>query len=549
MARFLTESGNEKLERHRSDLQSLQGAFRLALIQLHISSIKSDNVARACSFIREAATQGANVISLPECFNCPYGTKYFPEYAEKIPGDSTRKLSEVAKECSVYLIGGSIPEEDSGKLYNTSAVFGPDGSLLVKHRKIHLFDIDVPGKITFQESKTLSPGDSFSTFDTPYCKVGLGICYDIRFAELAQIYAQRGCQLLVYPGAFNLTTGPAHWELLQRGRGGHFSCSALDHPPSPGTLPRHVAYIVGLTWKFRTSVSLVPVFEGDSGFYVLESNAMANYMSSEELRGSTLAQEVRRGSFADTGSPASTWVFPTLGIMHCNTQATENAREEVPVFEGDSGFYVLESNAMANYMSSEELRGSTLAQEVRRGSFADTGSPASTWVFPTLGIMHCNTQATENAREEQLDKLRKNAFASVIPFGTNNSSSISGVLVFQGQELAFLLSPDWQVVCESYTWWKLDPDSEENWTLVGEAVDNQLYVATASPARDDNASYVAWGHSTIVNPWGEVLAKAGTEETIVYSDIDLKKLAEIRQQIPILRQKRSDLYAVETKKP
>lgn len=90
-----------------------------------------------------------------------------------------------------------------------------------------------------------------------------------------------------------------------------------------------------------------------------------------------------------------------------------------------------------------------------------------------------------------------------------------------------------------------------HWELLqrGRAVDNQVYVATASPARDDEASYVAWGHSTVVNPWGEVLAKAGTEETIVYSDIDLKKLAEIRQQIPIFRQKRSDLYAVEMKKP
>lgn len=140
---------------------------------------------------------------------------------------------------------------------------------------------------------------AFSVWKTAYCRVGLGICYDMRFAELAQIYAQRGCQLLVYPGAFNLTTGPAHWELLQRGR----------------------------------------------------------------------------------------------------------------------------------------------------------------------------------------------------------------------------------------------------------AVDNQVYVATASPARDENASYVAWGHSSVVNPWGEVLAKAGTEETIVYSDIDLKKMAEIRQQIPIFSQKRSDLYEVAAKKP
>ncbi|XP_078512237.1 omega-amidase NIT2-A isoform X2 [Lissotriton helveticus] len=202
--------------------------FRLALIQLCVSPVKSDNLNRACKLIREAAQQGAKVVALPECFNSPYGTNFFPEYAEKIPGESTKVLSDVAKECGIYLIGGSIPEEDAGKLYNTCTVFGPDGKMLAKHRKIHLFDINVPGKICFQESETLSPGDSFSVFDTPYCKVGVGICYDIRFAELAQIYTKKGCQLLVYPGAFNMTTGPAHWELLQRSRGEVLSKAGTD---------------------------------------------------------------------------------------------------------------------------------------------------------------------------------------------------------------------------------------------------------------------------------------------------------------------------------
>ncbi|XP_033866484.2 omega-amidase NIT2 [Acipenser ruthenus] len=268
--------------------------FRLALVQLLVSPVKSENLSRARRLIKEAGGQGAKIVALPECFNSPYGTNYFPEYAEQIPGESSQVLSEVAKECGVYLIGGSIPEDDGGKLYNTCAVFGPDGNLLLKHRKIHLFDIDVPGKIRFQESETLSPGSTFSTFDTPFCKIGVGICYDIRFAELAQIYTKKGCQLLVYPGAFNMTTGPAHWELLQRGR----------------------------------------------------------------------------------------------------------------------------------------------------------------------------------------------------------------------------------------------------------AVDNQVYVATASPARDDKASYTAWGHSTVVSPWGDVVAKAGSEETIVYADIDLQYLTEVRQQIPIHTQKRHDLYSV-----
>lgn len=83
---------------------------------------------------------------------------------------------------------------------------------------MHLFDINVPGKISFQESKVLTPGSQFTVFDTPFCKIGLGICFDIRFAEMAQLYQRKGCKLLLYPGAFNMTTGPSHWELLGRAR-------------------------------------------------------------------------------------------------------------------------------------------------------------------------------------------------------------------------------------------------------------------------------------------------------------------------------------------
>uniref|UniRef100_A0A3Q3QW72 omega-amidase n=1 Tax=Monopterus albus TaxID=43700 RepID=A0A3Q3QW72_MONAL len=197
--------------------------FRLAVIQLQVTSVKADNLSRARRLVKEAADQGSKVVLLPEFFNSPYGPSFFSAYAERIPGESTQMLSDAAKEHKVYLVGGSIPEEDGGKLYNSCPVFGPDGDMILKHRKIHLFDIDVPGKIRFQESESLSPGNSLSMFETPFCKVGVGICYDMRFAELAQLYARKGCQLLVYPGAFNLTTGPAHWELLQRGR------SAVDN--------------------------------------------------------------------------------------------------------------------------------------------------------------------------------------------------------------------------------------------------------------------------------------------------------------------------------
>jgi omega-amidase len=166
---------------------------------------------------------------LPECFNSPYGTQYFPKYAEKIlpspPSEedspSWHMLSSVAAETKTYLVGGSIPElvPEGKKYYNTSLVFSPKGELIATHRKTHLFDIDIPGKIKFKESDVLSPGNKVTILDLPeYGKIGLAICYDVRFPELATIAARKDAFMVVYPGAFNTTTGPMHWSLLARAR-------------------------------------------------------------------------------------------------------------------------------------------------------------------------------------------------------------------------------------------------------------------------------------------------------------------------------------------
>jgi omega-amidase len=179
--------------------------------------------------VLEAASNGARLIVLPECFNSPYGTACFPKYAETLlPSPPTEEqspsyhaLSRAARDAGAYVVGGSIPEysAETKNYYNTSLTFGPDGALLATHRKVHLFDIDIPGKMRFCESEVLSPGNKITTVDLPeYGKIAVAICYDIRFPELAMTAARRGCFLLAYPGAFNLTTGPLHWELLARAR-------------------------------------------------------------------------------------------------------------------------------------------------------------------------------------------------------------------------------------------------------------------------------------------------------------------------------------------
>lgn len=210
----------------------LKQPVKLACIQLASGTDKAANLSHARDKVLEAATTGAKIIVLPECFNSPYGCDYFPSYAEQLTpyppsaeqSPSYHALSAMANETGTYLIGGSIPEvvgedEKSKTYYNTSLVFGPKGELLATHRKVHLFDIDIPGKITFRESDVLSPGNKLTIVDLPeYGKIGVAICYDIRFPELGTIAARKGCFALVYPGAFNLTTGPLHWKLLGQGR-------------------------------------------------------------------------------------------------------------------------------------------------------------------------------------------------------------------------------------------------------------------------------------------------------------------------------------------
>ncbi len=193
--------------------------FKIGLCQLPVSADKAANLHNARKAVKETAGKGCRLVALPEMFNCPYGNEYFPVYAEEFPGGETiNTLADLARQHSIYLVGGSIPEKEDGNLYNTSFVFGPDGNLLTRHRKIHLFDIDIPGEIKFKESDTLSPGDTVTVFDTPFCRVGLAVCYDIRFPELTRSMALQGIHLLVLPAAFNMTTGPAHWELTMRAR-------------------------------------------------------------------------------------------------------------------------------------------------------------------------------------------------------------------------------------------------------------------------------------------------------------------------------------------
>lgn len=199
--------------------------FKIALCQMKVIDDKAANLSNAKKFITDAVGKGADLIVLPEYFNTPMGLQYNEKYAEEANNsESLNLIGSLAKEFSKYIIAGSIPIKEiasDGKInyFNASFVFNRNGEIIARHNKVHLFDIDIPGKISFKESAVLSPGNDFTSFETEYCNIGIGICYDIRFPEYAQVLKrEKHIDLLVYPAAFNTVTGPLHWDLLARSR-------------------------------------------------------------------------------------------------------------------------------------------------------------------------------------------------------------------------------------------------------------------------------------------------------------------------------------------
>lgn len=194
------------------------GTIQLGLCQMKVTADKAENLRTAEEAIRTAARQGAELVLLPEMFNCPYENACFPVYAEPAGGETWQFLSRIAKELGIYLAGGSVPEREGDAIYNTCYLFSPQGEELARHRKVHLFDIDVPGGQRFMESDTLTAGEQITVVDTPLGKLGIAICFDIRFSELFRVMGDKGAQLILIPAAFNMTTGPVHWSLAFRMR-------------------------------------------------------------------------------------------------------------------------------------------------------------------------------------------------------------------------------------------------------------------------------------------------------------------------------------------
>ena len=194
--------------------------MRVAQIQAHVYADKNKNIDELSKKIKGVEDQKVDFVTLGELFNCPHVTDSLADYAESEGGPTWTALSQIAADNKIYLSAGSIPEIDKdGKLYNTAYVFDRSGRQIAKHRKVHLFDADIENGQHYHESDVLTPGDQCTIFDTEFGKMGICICFDCRFPEFFRLIALGGAKVIFVPSAFNMTTGPAHWETLLRSRG------------------------------------------------------------------------------------------------------------------------------------------------------------------------------------------------------------------------------------------------------------------------------------------------------------------------------------------
>jgi predicted amidohydrolase len=217
---------------------------RVAAVQLTSIEDKDANLGAASRLVAAAASEGAELVVLPEMFNCLGSGAALRAGAEPLDGPTSAWASSTALEHGIHLVAGSFierPASGDGRNHNTSCVYGPDGARLAVYRKIHLFDVEVPDA-EFHESAVIEPGDEVVVVDTGPLRLGLNICYDLRFPELFRIQALEGATAVTVPAAFTAKTGPPHWEVLLRARAIEnqvFVIAAGQRGTSPGALAWH----------------------------------------------------------------------------------------------------------------------------------------------------------------------------------------------------------------------------------------------------------------------------------------------------------------------
>lgn len=204
------------------------GGMKAAVLQMNSGRDRAANLEQAASLLAQAATQGARLAVLPEHFAClvPEGQPH--PHPEPLRGPTLAFLADQARRLGLWIVGGSLAESaPGGRTRNTSPLLDDQGELVAVYRKIHLFDLALPGQPPWLESRLVVPGSRLALADTPLGRLGMSICFDLRFPELYRRLRLKGAEILAAPSAFTLATGRDHWELLLKARALDNQCHLL----------------------------------------------------------------------------------------------------------------------------------------------------------------------------------------------------------------------------------------------------------------------------------------------------------------------------------
>jgi predicted amidohydrolase len=250
----------------------MTASYLAAAVQMESGPDKATNLTAAHRLVEKAASAGAQLVALPELFSCLGSYELVAGAAEPIPGPTSDALSALAAQAGVTLVAGSIAERQSpgenstrsessasaDRVFNTSLLFDPEGRLLARYRKLHRFDVDLPGSVTVRESEWFAAGDDVAPVTTPLGTIGTAICYDLRFPELFRRLSRAGAEVIVLPSAFSAVTGREHWEVLLRARAIENQCYVIAPNQcghAPGAFAMHGHSVIFDPWGSIVSIA------------------------------------------------------------------------------------------------------------------------------------------------------------------------------------------------------------------------------------------------------------------------------------------------------
>ncbi len=242
--------------------------MKITVIQNKIHQTVDETIIGIDNLMKETQVGNTDFLVFSEMFTTPYESKHFLTHKQSLDGQVITYLSDLAKRYHSYVIGGSVPYEDQGKIYNTTFVFDRKGYIIGRYDKIHLFEIRYPDGKTFRESDVLESGDKILTFDTEFGIMGVEICFDIRYPELTTILQRKGAVVVFVPAAFNTYTGPMHWQTTFRARAIDNQIFMIGCSPSADSYGEYKVY--GHSLVVDPLGNVLKELDGDAGIFNLD---------------------------------------------------------------------------------------------------------------------------------------------------------------------------------------------------------------------------------------------------------------------------------------